>query len=190
MKIIYSQFFPVAILILAVSACQVEEHEDYNEGAIKTSNFTANIDKEDLIGEWGLSKMESDTLVDLNDDGIWSINLLSETSCFDEMGVIFYEDGTFSTTNARLDFNYGENEDKFTCYIDRNDNGTWTVEEDDLVLNLEIDGTVYIDRKKIVQETSIFSFEISKFESDQYVNDPGDTQASEILILGLEYTKR
>lgn len=176
------------MMLTGLFSCEPQS-EDLNESAVMSANLTTVIDSESLIGEWKVSTMESDTLVDLNGDGVWHTNILAETDCFQQMGVIFNADGSTETTNSKLDFTLGENGDEFGCTANRTDYGTWKVENNELVMTLNIGGVDYTDRKQIVQTSTTFSMEISKFESDQYVSDPGNTQASEIRILSVEYTK-
>lgn len=168
-------------------SCSAEKDSDTEP--LKVSDLTVSIIPSDLIGQWQLSRMKSDTLIDLNKDGILNDNVLAETSCFNEMGVTFNEDLTFSTINARLDFNGGANNDEFVCVKNRMDFGTWDIDGDELILNINIDGVIYTNRKKLYLTQNTFSFEVTKLESNQYVNDPGNTSASEIRILELEYTR-
>lgn len=179
----------VLLMMLGLLTACEPESVSVQEDSLKASNLTTTIDKNSLIGEWKVTTMEADTLVDLNGDGNWNTNILAETDCFQNMGVIFNTDGTTSTTNAKLDFTLGANGDEFGCTAERTDYGTWDVENDELVMNLDIDGMIYTERKQINQTETTFSMEVTKFESDQYVNDPGDTQASDIRILSVEYTK-
>ncbi len=180
------------ILVFALAivsfACSKEETTD-SDTSFKTSNFAASINPDDLVGEWKLSAMQADTLVDLNQDGTGDINLINESSCFNDMKIIFSQDKTFSTTNARLDFNGGTTNAEFVCVKNRVDFGTWDVEGTDLILNINIDGTIYTERKPLNYNTSTFAFDISKAESNVYVSDPGDTSASRIRILALEYSR-
>ncbi len=155
---------------------------------ITQTNLTV-IDRDSMVGEWQLTTMQADTLVDLDDDGIGHVNILEETTCFDTMGITFNDDGTFTTVNSKLDFNYGANADEFKCLSGRTDQGTWDVENDELILDLQINGEVYNDRKIIGKEADSFGFDVSKFESSQYVDDPGDSHASHILVLAVEYTR-
>ncbi|MFD1094278.1 DUF5004 domain-containing protein [Salegentibacter chungangensis] len=171
-----------------LTSCEPESAMIQQESP-EVGNFTASIDRNSLVGEWKVSTMEADTLVDLNGDGTGNYNLLLETACFDNMGVVFNDDGTLSTTNSKLDFRAGPNGDEFACTADRTDTGIWRVEGDELVMDLNIDGNIYTNRKQITQTETTFGFEVTKFESQQYVDDPGDTHASHIRILALEYTK-
>lgn len=173
-----------AVLIFSCS----KGNDELNNESLRIVNANALV-KEDLIGNWSLSRMQADVPVDLNDDAISNTNLLAETSCFNTMGVIFYADGTFLTNNARLDFNAGATNDKFDCISDRKDQGTWDVMDDKLLMSIVIDGKTYNHEKVLVMTANTFAFEVSKIESNQYVTDPGNTQASEIRILELEYSK-
>lgn len=177
----------VAGSILLLGSCE-PNNDDIAAVNISQTNLTV-IDRDSMVGEWQLTTMQADTLVDLNGDGIGHVNILEETTCFDTMSVTFNDDGTFSTVNSKLDFNYGANADEFKCLSGRTDQGTWDVENDELILNLEINGEVYTDRKLIDKDIDTFGFDVSKFESSQYVDDPGDSHASHILVLAVEYTR-
>lgn len=176
------------MLSLAVFSCSKEQSVD-SDSTFKTSNFATSINPDELFGEWKLSAMQSDTIVDLNQDGTGDKNLLNESSCFNDMKVIFNQDMTFSTVNARLDFNGGTNNAEFVCVKNRVDFGTWDIEGTDLILNINIDGTIYTQRKPLSYNTTTFAFDVSKAESNIYVSDPGDTSASKIRVLALEYTR-
>lgn len=178
----------VFALAFIIFACTMEDRADSNS-SFKTSNFVASINPDNLVGEWKLSAMQADTLVDLNKDGAGSQNLLNESSCFNDMKVIFNQDKTFSTTNARLDFNGGAGSAEFVCVKNRVDFGTWDIGGTDLILNIDIGGTIYTERKPLNYTTSTFGFDVSKAESNVYVTDPGDTSGSKIRILALEYTR-
>lgn len=179
--------FFVASLVLVFGSCE-PNNDEITAANISQTNLTV-IDRDSMVGEWRLTTMLADTLVDLDGDGIGHENILEETTCFDTMGVTFYDDGTFTTVNSKLDFNYGENADEFKCLAGRTDHGTWDIENDELILDLQINGEVYTDRKIIEKEADRFGFDVSKFESSQYVDDPGDSHASHILVLAVEYTR-
>jgi hypothetical protein len=181
----YPLFFILAIVFFSCS----KEDSSSSDPSIKSNDFAASINPDDLVGEWKLSTMRADTLVDLNKDGTGDNNLLNESSCFNDMKVIFDKDKTFSTTNARLNFNGGAGNSEFVCEKNRIDFGTWEIEGTDLILNINIDGTIYTERKPLNYNTKTFGFDVSKAESNVYVSDPGDTSASKIRILALEYTR-
>ncbi len=174
------------LLSLILTGCTKEESLADTK-ILEVSNVT--ISSNDLIGYWELSRMVSDTAVNLNQDGNYSTNLLDETSCFNNMSITFNSDGTFTTNNATMTFESGTSGDQFSCLTDRIDTGTWEVENDNLMLTMVIDGYTYNHSKKLSMTSNTFAFDVTKIESDQYVDDPGNTQASEIRILELEYTK-
>lgn len=163
---------------------------DLKATSVEAPIVTANIEFSDLVGDWDLSVMKADRDIDLNKDGTYNTNLLLETTCFDPMSISFYDDKTFSSVNARLDFEAGINNDEFFCMGNRTDTGTWEIEGDVLTLNVKIDGSTYIHTKTLTFNQGVFSFDVSKDESNQYVEDPGDTSVSQILVLELEYTQR
>jgi len=184
-------FTKTLLLVVAVTlfSCAAEDRDDLQSNTLEGSDLSTVLAPSDLVGVWDLSMMEADTPVDINKDGTSNKNILSETNCFNDMGVVFKDDMTFTTTNARLDFNGGANNNDFTCVAGRSDFGTWDVDGDVLILNINIDGTVYTERKQLTITPTTFAFAVTKFESDKYVNDPGDTSASPIRILSLEYAK-
>ena len=175
-----------SLLILSLTSCSKEEMA--MDSLLKVSNATA-VTTNDMIGNWELSGMMADTAVNLNNDQVYSKNLLDETDCFNTMSITFDEDGTFVTNNAQMTFESGASNDQFSCLTDRMDNGDWEVRNDSLILTMEINTSIYTHKKLINLDTNKFSFDVTKIESNQYVNDPGNTQASPIRILELEYTK-
>ncbi|SFN64458.1 DUF5004 domain-containing protein [Salegentibacter flavus] len=175
------------LFVVLFTACEADSVEANSEN-LQVTNLT--ITKSELEGEWELSGMIAEEPVDLNNDGVASRNLLDEASCFDRMNAVFNADGSFSSINGRLDFNSGENGDSFTCGIDRQDFGAWDLKDDNiLMLTMTINGQDYLHEKDLEVDGNTFSFKITKFESDEYVNDPGDSQASHVSILSLEYAR-
>lgn len=173
--------------VVLFTACETEGIE-INAEDLQVTNLT--ITKSELEGVWDLTGMISQEPVDLNNDGVSSKNLLDEASCFDSMNAVFNADGSFSTINGRLDFNAGPNEDSFTCGNDRQDFGTWDLKDDNiLMLTMTINGQDYTHEKILEVEGNTFAFDITKIESNEYVDDPGDSQASHVTILSLEYTR-
>lgn len=187
LKLAYVCLFISCIFFLAtLSSCSTEElNGKQEELSIKNATITTN----DLIGTWELTKMQADSATDLNGDKVHNHNLLEETSCFNTMDITFYNNGTFSTNNATMTFEDGASENDFTCLGNAYDEGTWTVNNDVLELTMIIEGSEYVHSKQLSLENGTFRFNVSKFESDQYVSDPGNTRASQIRILALEYSK-
>lgn len=184
--------FSIFGMMLIIVSC--EPNEDHvAEAEINATNVMASITPEDLEGEWILSVMETDTVVDLNNDGIFNSNILLETNCFQDMGVTFSDNGEMITTNSKLDFKAGESNDDFKCLSGRTDTGSWDVEnvnnEERLVITMTIDGTTRTHSRILDRTANTFAFDISKFESEQYYGNPDGTDAEEVTVLSLEYTR-
>lgn len=185
-----SPLFLFVSFALFLSSCTNDDMADLQAEDLEAKILTANLQDSDLVGHWDLSTMSTDTPVDLNRDGVYNQNLLSETDCFDPMSITFNSDKNFTSVNARLDFKAGESNDEFFCMGNRTDSGTWSVEGDVLILKVDIDGTIYEDKKQIELEGNTFSFDVSEQESQKYVADPGDTSVSKVTVVSLEYTKK
>lgn len=186
--------YPKLLLLLAfpvfLLSCGGEDLDDIGAESISEPLTVANISYSDMVGHWELSAMTASEEVDLDGDGTGSKNLMQETTCFDPMSITFNSDMTFSSVNARLDFKAGENDDKFECMQGNTaDNGTWDVEGDVLTLNVEVNGSKYTHTKTLILTDNTFSLEITKIESEQYVEDPGDTVVSHVQVVELEYTR-
>lgn len=182
--------FPIIILMVSflmavlTSCADGDVEEDFS---INSKMLTATIESSELIGVWDLSAMNADTAVDIDGDGVANTNLLLETSCFDPMGITFNEDMTFTSVNSRMDFKAGDANDEFLCLGNNIDSGTWSVDGDVLTLHVIYDSSIYTHEKTLSLNGNTFSFEVSKTESMLYVDDPGDTSVSGVLILSLEY---
>ena len=179
------------LLGLFITSCSKEEMA--MDSPLKISNATT-VTTSDMVGTWNLSKMMADVEVDLDSTAGGSKNLLDETTCFDTMSISFDADGTFESNNAMMTFEAGDGDD-FSCLSDRMDSGTWTVTDNKLMLTLDVNNVTYTHEKEITLGTddktgeSTFALDVTKIESNQYVSDPGNTRASEITILMVEYTK-
>jgi len=171
--------------LFVMFSCSKEEVS--KDPQLKVSNATA-VTTNDMIGHWDLTQMIADVEVDLDGNPGGSTNLLEETDCFNTMYITFDVNKTFETNNATMTFEDGDGND-FTCLGGRVDKGSWAIEDGDLILTMTIDEVEYVHKKQINLGTDTFSFDVSKIESDQYVSDPGNTRASQIRILELEYTK-
>ncbi|WP_034888420.1 lipocalin family protein [Gillisia sp. Hel_I_29] len=177
------------VVIVSLFSCAAEDRDDVQSAAFNGTDLSTTLAPSDLVGTWNLSVMQADTPVDLNSDGTSNNNILNETNCFDQMGVVFREDMTFTATNAKLGFSGGIDNDEITCESGRADSGTWDVDGDVLILDINVGGIIYTERKQLTITPTTFAFAVTKFESDKYVSDPGDSSASPIRILSLEYAK-
>lgn len=191
MKKLTTKFFTLLFTSLLLTSCGGEDLDDKTNSSFSGPIVTANIEYTQLVGKWDLIEMRTETLVDLNNDNIGSLNLLSETSCFDEMSITFYEDMTFSSVNARMDFAAGDSNTDFACIGTGRgpDTGTWEISGDILTLTVIIDGQSFTNTKQLTFSPTQFRFDVSELESQQYVSDPGGTAISDVTIVYLGYEK-
>jgi hypothetical protein len=184
--------YALTLLALCLVSCEANKDE-LAESNITASNVTASITQSDLVGEWKLSAMNTDTPVNLDDDTDSNTNILLETDCFDTMGVVFKENGNLTTTNSKLDFKAGTNNDDFKCLSGRTDEGQWNVKnennEERLELTLNINGESYTHSRILDRTENTFAFEVNKMESQEYYGNPDGTDVEEVTVLSLEYTR-
>ena len=188
MSFLLKNLIKLSCVAILLSSCSGEDIDVKSQSDAPI--VILNIEYSDLVGHWDLSVMQADKSVDLNKDGAFNSNLLLETTCFKPMSINFFDNRTFSSVNSRLDFEAGTTNDEFFCMGNRTDYGTWTIEGDVLTLNVDINGITYIQKKTLTLNQGVFSFSVSKEESNQYVADPGNTSVSQIVIVELEYTQR
>ncbi|WP_079735136.1 hypothetical protein [Salegentibacter salegens] len=191
--LIFKNLCAVFVLMLVLVSCEPNE-DAVAETEITATNAMATITPEDLEGEWILSAMETDTVVDLNSDGVFNSNILLETDCFVDMGVVFYAGGDMTTTNSKLDFKAGTNNNDFECLSGRTDAGLWDVEnqndEERLIITMTINGETYTHKRVLERTPDTFAFKVNRLESEEYLNgSPDGTDAEEVTVLSLEYTR-
>ncbi|MDT0646986.1 lipocalin family protein [Zunongwangia sp. F260] len=182
-----TQPFILIVLLSILTGCSKSDTPMDSEKNI-ASNVV--ITPSNLYGEWGISKLITDTPVDLNGDGSLNTNILLETNCFKSMAITFKSNSKFTTTNSQMNFEAGTDSDAFACLEDRKDRGSWQIEGNKLTLNISIDGEIYSQTKTISLNDGKFEFDVSRMESAAYVNDPGTTDASGITIISIEYEKK
>lgn len=190
MKKLTTKFCTLLVTTMLLTSCGGKDLDD-TVASFSDPIVTANIEYTQLIGKWDLFEMRTETPVDLNNDKVGSLNLLSETSCFDAMSITFNEDMTFSSVNARMDFAAGDSNTDFACMGTGRgpDNGTWEISGDILTLTVIIDGQSFTNTKKLTFSSTKFFFDVSEFESQQYVSDPGGTAVSDVSIVYLGYNR-
>lgn len=191
MKKLTTKFFTLLVVSMLLTSCGGEDLDDIANSSFSDPIVTANIEYTQLVGKWNLFEMRTKTLVDLNNDKVGSLNLLSETSCFNEMSITFYEDMTFASVNARMDFAAGDSNNDFACLGTGRgpDTGTWEISGDILTLTVIVDGQSFTNTKKLTFSPTQFQFDVSEYESQQYVSDPGGTAVSDVTIVYLGYEK-
>lgn len=191
MKKSNTKLFTLLVAVMLLTSCGGEDLDVKANSLYSDPVATANLEYIQLIGKWDLFEMRTETPVDLNNDKVGSLNLLSETSCFDAMSITFNEDRTFSSVNARMDFAAGDSNTDFACMGTGRgpDNGTWEISGDTLTLTVNIDGQSFTNTKKLTFSSTKFFFDVSEFESQQYVSDPGGTAVSDVTIVYLGYNR-
>ena len=191
MKTITSKICTLLVTIILFASCEGNDPDESLNASFSDPLMTANIEYTQLVGKWDLFEMRTDTSVDLNNDGTGSSNLLSETSCFDQMSITFKDDKTFSSVNARMDFAAGDSNNDFACLGTGRgpDTGTWEIAGDILKLTFIINGESFTNEKQLTFSPTTFFFNISELESQQYVSDPGGTAVSDVTIIYLGYQR-
>ena len=170
--------------LLVFTACETDS--DANRNA---SNPPDNEEMSMLDGTYVLTTLDATPATDLNEDGTANVDVFAETDCFDVTQVTFNSDGTFTATNAKLDFNGGDNNDELIC-TSRTDSGMWSLEGSTLTLSVMLGDNTFMDSTEITLSDNAFSFTVTEAEVDEYVDDDGTTVASDIESLFLEYTKQ
>lgn len=176
-------YLTFSCLILVFTSCETDTDANRNAADIPNTETMSMLE-----GTYILTTMDATPAADLNEDGTASVDLLSETDCFDVMEATFNSNGTFTATNAKLDFNGGMSNDELVC-TSRTDNGMWTLDGSTLTLTVEIGGNTLTDTTEITLTDTTFSFFLTEAEVDEYVDDDGTSSASDIDELFLEYTK-
>lgn len=192
--ITFSGSLCASVLLLFSCSPDAAVTEETNALDSNTSlNATAGIATADLIGTWNLHSMEADVAVDFNQDGNSSTNILSESSCFDNMYFTFEEDGDVLTTQARLYFGADGN---FTC-SEKSYSATYEVNQNELTVNFVVNGVAYTEVKTIsmtndgTNDYLIVSLTSVETDAAVYVaNDPGNTVASNINKIEFTYIKQ
>ncbi|WP_168191352.1 MULTISPECIES: lipocalin family protein [Antarcticibacterium] len=170
-------------------SCGGEDLDDTGEPVFKSSNLTADISSADLLGKWELIGMEGDREVDFNGDGIGSIDMLSETSCFNIMYYEFFDNGVVETGQARLWFDSSGN---FTC-LSGEYAATYSISQDILRVDFNLNGSPMTEEKQIALTSDAtgdyLHVTLSDLEAAAYVNDPGTTNASHLSLIKMVYKK-
>lgn len=188
MKKITSRFVLVASVAFLCFSCGVDD-EDLRNEELNNKVYNVFIYDSDLVGTWDLSSMVTDIEVDMNKDGLFTKNLRKETTCYEKMSITFNGNKTFRSVNARMDFKGGETNDGFVCMGDKVDSGIWSVDNDIVTFIVTINNVQYTEKKQLILNGNMFSFEVNRTESLGYISDPGDKSGSKVSVVALEYNK-
>lgn len=185
--------FPSKILLLVLTvglfSCEAEDLYDNETEAYNMRMANRFIYDSQLVGEWEISAMVTDKIIDINKDGETNNDLLLETSCYNKMSIKFNGDKTFSSLNSRMLFKAGENGEEFSCLNENSLRGNWAIKNDVLTLYVKINNTTFEHKRHLILTGDSFVFEVNRSESIDYINDQGGTSASGISVVSLEYTR-
>ena len=136
MKFLSSNFKVVVILLLLVSACS------------KSSSDEPKISQEQLeaiTGLYNLTEYQISPAQDLNNDDVFSENLLDELDCLNA-SIIIREDLSFSLFEVQLDITFITNDQYVIfCRDNKTTTGTWDLVNDQIVLSMGTEGTYSLD---------------------------------------------
>lgn len=147
-----------------------------------------------LGGVWLLTELNATPATDLNNDGVASVNLLTETTCFDTTAFSFQGNntGTVNSTIATLEIDQNQ---IVNCAV-RTDSGTYSISGNTLSVTIDINGGTATETRQVVltgngsNAGDTLAFFVANNEIGAYVNDPGNTVASSIQNLEFVYTKQ
>ncbi len=124
----------IAFLLTTLIACSGDD--DGN---------TTTPEDDTIVGTWNLIAINSDTALDLNEDGTASTELETEKPCVLDTQVSFSADGTLMNNPSFAILAFGNI--SITC-VDSSFDGTWSLDENELTLTQEqvtSTGTIILD---------------------------------------------
>ena len=187
-KIIQNSIFIIFLTVFHIS-CSGDEIEDltianYNAQVVKSFIYDS-----DLVGEWKLKSMIGDREIDLNKDGELNNDLLLESSCFENISYTFRGNKTFTIVNSTLELKGLNDKDDFKCQSATTLSGKWSVKNDMLTLYIKKNNLEYTEQKHLIYTKDQFFIEINHYESRDYINDKGNSTASGLSVVALEFKR-
>ena len=187
-KIIQNSIFILFLPLLFIS-CSPEEVEN-----ITAANYNAQVVKSfiydsDMVGEWKLQAMVANKDIDLDGDGELNNDLLNETSCFENMSYTFRGNKTFTIVNATLELKAQNEKDEFKCQSATTISGKWSIKDDMLTLYIKKNNQEYTEQKHLIYTKDQFFIEINQYESQDYINDKGNSSAAGLSVVALEFKR-
>ncbi|WP_019037640.1 DUF5004 domain-containing protein [Psychroflexus tropicus] len=150
-------------------------------------NSTQTLSQNDIQGEWFLSELNASQPVDLNNDGISTINLTQETDCFDEMTINF-ENDTYEFTYPKIEFT-GENDQSLVCNNALNV-GTYILENGELTATTMIDGSTSTESVMIELNNNQLKFTITSTQVNEYLDlSTTDNENADLEFLEFIFVK-
>lgn len=143
-----------------------------------------------LVGTWKIESMISDVAVDLNSDGTASVDILEESTCFDNLFFNFNEEGGIAAHQAKLNFVDGE----MQCNSEGDYTATYTVSGNELSVSFQSGDSMITFTKTIGLSNDAtgeyLHVAIEDYEVDELVQDPGNTSVSDIQRIEMIYKKQ
>ncbi|WP_394758907.1 hypothetical protein [Flavobacterium sp.] len=142
LKSISTFLFLFSITIL--TSCSVEPYE----GIIPDPNANAN-----TAGTYLMTGFNTSVPTDLNGDGNFSGNQMTETACFNNNTLVLNIDNTFTATQKGVEIDFSGATNVLACYADPNITGSWTLVNGTLTLTYMDTGVQYNDVYTVVGNT-------------------------------------
>ncbi|MEG9327197.1 lipocalin family protein [Salinimicrobium catena] len=192
MKKIALNLLSLAVATTLFVGCSTDTLTEENSSLNATATVFEgqDIQQNQLVGTWIIESMTSNIAVDLDANGSSSVDLLTETTCFDGMYFDFNAEGIVETEQGRISIL----EDRVEC----DGSGVYTagyeVSGNTLSVTAEINGQT-VTLTKTIGLSSDASGEylhvaIEDYEVEQIVSDPGNTVASDIERIEIVYKKQ
>jgi Family of unknown function (DUF6252)/Lipocalin-like domain len=87
-----------------------------------------------IAGTYLLTTFNSSVATDMNNDGVSSNNLFSESTCYNNSLLVLNANNTFTQTSKGLDIVTTGTTQTTSCFVDPDDTGTWSVSGNVLTL--------------------------------------------------------
>jgi len=141
----------LAVLFLGFTSCSGDEEPVdpllLNNGG---NNGGGGSGTSTIFGVYVLTAFNSSVAIDLNGDGVASINQLNETTCLNNSFLTLNQNNTFEATSKGVDINFEINNGVETttieCYTDAPSIGTWATQGNNVSFTYtDEDGETYTD---------------------------------------------
>jgi len=145
------------------------------------------LSQNDIQGEWFLSELNASQPVDLNNDDISSVDLTTETTCFEDMSIDFQND-TYLFTYPKIEFT-GENDQNLVC-TNALYEGTYVLENGELTATTTIDGSTSSESVLIELNNNQLKFTVTSTQVNEYLDlSTIDNENSELEFIEFIFVK-
>lgn len=138
-KLFSTAVFSIAFLFI-FNSCNVEPIDPVlaNQLAQNNSNGTVggNLNPTSIEGTYLLTAFNTSVPTDLNNDGVASVNQLSETSCYNNMLLTLNADHTFVANSKGVDIDLNGTTQTLSCFSDPDETGAWSLVGNTLTLTV------------------------------------------------------